>query len=138
MRLKDTKIKFCCSGTETLDIGPQPPEKEKRPSHVHTENVPTSPRDINQHSTQTQSPTDSSQLSEDKRYETDDGKFATKITTQQDEEKREINKPITEQEARKSQSAKRALVDATMEGDQLLDRIPEEKESNQPGILQDN
>lgn len=121
-----------------MDIGPQPPEKEKRPSHVYTENVPTSPRDINQHSTQTQTPTDFSQLSEDKRYETDDGKFATKITTQQDEEEREINKPITEQEARKGQSAKRALVDATMEGDQLLDRIPEEKESNQPGILQDN
>ena len=121
-----------------MDIGPQPPEKEKRPSHVHTENVPTSPRDINQHSTQTHTPTDSSQLSEDKRYETDDGKFAIKITTQQDEGEREINKPITEQEARKGQSAKCALVDATMEGDQLLDRIPEEKESNQPGILQDN
>lgn len=105
---------------------------------MHTENVPTSSRDINLHSTQAQTPTDSSQLSEDKRYETDDGKFATKITRQQDEEKHEINKPITEQEARKSQSAKRALIDATMEGDQLLDRIPEEKESNQPGILQDN
>lgn len=105
---------------------------------MHTENVPTSPRDINQHSTQTHTPTDSSQLSEDKRYETDDGKFAIKITTQQDEGEREINKPITEQEARKGQSAKCALVDATMEGDQLLDRIPEEKESNQPGILQDN
>lgn len=131
-------MKFCCSRTETLDIGPQPLEKEKRPSHVRTENVPTSPRDINQHSTQTQTPTDSSQLNEDKRYETDDGRFATKITTQQDEEKREINKPVKEQEASKSQSAKRALVDATMEGDQLLDRIPEEKESNQPGILQDN
>ena len=105
---------------------------------MRSENVPTSPRDINQHSTQTQTPTDSSKLNEDKRYETDDGRFATKITTQQDEEKREINKPVKEQEASKSQSAERALVDATMEGDQLLDRIPEEKESNQPGILQDN
>ena len=93
---------------------------------------------INQNSTQTQTPTDSSQLNEDKRYETDDGRFASEITTQQDKEKREINEPIKEQEASKSQSAKRALVDATMEGGQLFDRIPEEKESNQPGILQDN
>ena len=121
-----------------MDIGPQPLEKEKRPSHAYTENVPTSPPDINQNSTQTQTPTDSSQLNKDKRYETDDGRFASEITAQQDEEKREINKPIKEQEASKGQSAKRALVDAAMEGDQLLDRIPEEKESNQPGILQDN
>ena len=105
---------------------------------MYTENVPNSPRDINQHSPQTQTPTDSNELNEDKRYETDDEMFATEIATKQDEEKSEINKPINEQEAIKSQSAKSGLADTTMEGDQLLDRIPEDKESDQPGIFQDN
>ena len=76
-------------------------------------------------------------MNEDKRYETDDEMFATEIASKQDEEKREVNKPINEQEASKSQSAESGLIDTTMEGDQLLDRIPEEKESDQPGIFQD-
>lgn len=129
---------FCRSWTETLDTGPRPPEKEERPSHVYTDYVPNSPRDINQHSPQTQTPTDSNELNEDKRYEAEDEMFATEIATKQDEEKREINKPINEQEASKSQSAESGLVDTTMEGDRLLDIIPEEKESDQPGIFKDS
>lgn len=105
---------------------------------MYTENVPNSPRDINQHSPQTQTPTDSNELNEDKRYEAEDEMFATEIATKQDEGKREINKPINEQEASKSQSAESGLADTTMEGDRLLDRIPEEKESDQPGIFKDN
>lgn len=105
---------------------------------MYTENVPTSPRDINQHSPQTQTPTDSNELNENKRYETDDERFATEIATKQDEEVREITKTMNEQEARKSQSAESALVDATMEGDQLLDRMPGEKESDPPGIFHDD
>lgn len=105
---------------------------------MYTDYVPNSPRDINQHSPQTQTPTDSNELNKDKRYEAEDEMFATEIATKQDEEKREMNKPINEQEASKSQSAESGLVDTTMEGDRLLDIIPEEKESDQPGIFKDS